>query len=473
MIRLLITSVCRLLLRIFFRRIETVGRGRVPQEGGVIFVVNHPNALVDPLFLLCLAERRVSFLAKSTLLKMPVIGALARALDTLPVYRQQDAGENTSRNAETFALARRLLARGGGIAIFPEGVSHNEPRLLRLKTGAARIALGAAATGEGNANAASLEVKIVPVGLYYTAKGTFRSSALLHFGESLDVPAVRVEADGEPPREAVAALSSEIETALGALIINADCHETLARVAAAERIWSSATEDEADDSSTPNLHRELSLRRRFIEGYAFHRQSSTQQTIDIATGSAFGFARVDLAELETRVTAYDRLLRRADVDPRDLSAVERAPGALLGKVFLQLIVIALLLPAALLGAITHYPAYRLTGFCARAFSRGSDDMLATIKMLASVLFFPLTWLLLACACWFYFGFGYALLALVILPLSAFVAMRFLEVEQRLGEQLRVLYVARLRAPLFTELIAERRRIREQIVQLGNSILPSV
>jgi 1-acyl-sn-glycerol-3-phosphate acyltransferase len=94
----------------------------------------------------------VSFLAKSTLLKMPVIGALARALDTLPVYRQQDAGENTSRNSETFALARRLLARGGGIAIFPEGVSHNEPRLLRLKTGAARIALGAAARREQGAD---------------------------------------------------------------------------------------------------------------------------------------------------------------------------------------------------------------------------------------------------------------------------------------------------------------------------------
>jgi len=483
MLRLFITFICHLVLRIFFRRIETVGRERVPQEGGVIFVVNHPNALVDPLFLLCLAERRVSFLAKSTLLKMPVIGALARALDTLPVYRQQDAGENTNRNSETFALARGLLARGGGIAIFPEGVSHNEPRLLRLKTGAARIALGAAATGEETANVASLAVKIVPVGLYYTAKGVFRSSALLHFGAPLDVPEVVMEADGEPPREAVAALSSEIETALGSLIINADCHETLARVSAAERIWSSASEVGEDDE-TPALHRELSLRRRFIEGYAFHRESLMGTATDSATkrvpdsvtmkndsGMQTHAARRALAELETRVTRYDCLLRRADVDPRDLSVVERAPGALLSQVILKLIVIALLLPVALLGAITHYPAYRLIGFCARRFSRGSDDMLATIKMLAAVLLFPLTWLLLAVACRFYFGIAYALFALVILPLSAYIAMRFLEIEQRLGEQLRVLYVARLRARLFAELLAERRDIRAQIVELGNSILP--
>jgi hypothetical protein len=306
--------------------------------------------------------------------------------------------------------------------------------------------------------------------LYYTAKGTFRSGALLHFGAPLDVPAVNMEPDGEPPREAVAALSSEIERALGSLIINADCHETLARVSAAERIWSSATENEEDDT-TPNLHRELSLRRRFIEGYAFHRQASTETATESVNPRAFDSARLALDELETRVRAYDRLLRRADVDPRDLSIVEVAPGTLLSQVILKLVVVALLLPVALVGAIAHYPAYRLIGICARQFARGSDDMLATIKMLASVLFFPLTWLLLAAASWFYFGVAYALLALIALPLTAYVAMRFLEVEQRLGEQLRVLYVASLRAPQFAELIAERRRIREHIAQLGHSILP--
>ena len=63
--RTLLTPLLRLVLRIFFRRIEVTGAERVPSEGPVIFVLNHPNGLIDPACLLCLAPRRVSFLAKA------------------------------------------------------------------------------------------------------------------------------------------------------------------------------------------------------------------------------------------------------------------------------------------------------------------------------------------------------------------------------------------------------------------------
>ena len=75
---------------------------------------------------------------------------------------------------QVHARAREALSRGGVIALFPEGASHDEPKLLALKTGAARIALGVARE-EG--------LQIVPAGLYYTWKTRFRSSALLTFGE--------------------------------------------------------------------------------------------------------------------------------------------------------------------------------------------------------------------------------------------------------------------------------------------------
>ena len=172
----MLIAVLRFALRVFFRRIEVVGRERVPRSGATVFVLNHPNGLVDPVFVLCHAPRRVSFLAKSTLFKMPVIGYLVRAMEAIPVYRKQDAGEDTSKNRETFGRSAELLRRGGTLAICPEGKSHSEPSLQPLKTGAARIALGAASSG------AALDLKIVPAGLYYTAKTTFRSGALLYFG---------------------------------------------------------------------------------------------------------------------------------------------------------------------------------------------------------------------------------------------------------------------------------------------------
>ena len=152
-----------LALRIFFRRIEIEGSERVPLEGPVIFVLNHPNSLVDPLVLLCFAPRPVSFLAKAPLFRMPLVSFFVRRFDSIPVHRRQDEGGGTdsSRNRETFQRARELLSRGGSLALFPEGASHNEPKLLALKTGAARIALGTAAQG-----LASLQ--IVPMLLYYT-----------------------------------------------------------------------------------------------------------------------------------------------------------------------------------------------------------------------------------------------------------------------------------------------------------------
>ena len=109
MTRRIIVAILRITLRIYFRRIEIAGLEHVPETTPAIFVLNHPNALVDPLFLLCLVPRRVSFLAKEPLFRMPVIGYLVRTLDALPVYRHQDQGADVSKNQEMFAAARRLL----------------------------------------------------------------------------------------------------------------------------------------------------------------------------------------------------------------------------------------------------------------------------------------------------------------------------------------------------------------------------
>src|SRR4029077_1060377 len=100
---------------------------------------------------------------------MPIIGFFCRAFEAIPVYRRQDAGSDPSQKPEAFETARAVLARGGAIGIFPEGTSHSDPQLRPLKTGAARIALGAAAA-LGDVS----PLVIVPPGLYYRGEGPFR-----------------------------------------------------------------------------------------------------------------------------------------------------------------------------------------------------------------------------------------------------------------------------------------------------------
>lgn len=444
MTRHIIRALLRLVIRVFFRRIEIAGVERVPRHGPVIFVVNHPNGLVDPLFVLSHTPRHVSFLAKAPLFRTPVLSFLVRALDSIPVYRRQDEGgeEAAQNNRETFELSHALLARGGTIAICPEGVSHNEPSLRPLKSGVARIALGAASTGE------ALDLKIVPAGLFYTAKTTFRSAALLYFGEPIKVEAVALGPDGEPSREAVQALSHRIEEALREATLNADQTEALATVARAERIFSSEgkyTEGE------PSLEHQLKLRRRFIEGYAFHRAQSPER----------------LAALEARIRRYEEELKQIGVEPQEFSASFLSEHVDARHLFTSVLIFLLLAPLALAGALLHYPAYRLAGFFATRFSQNSDDVVSTFKVLTAMLLFPLTWIVLAGGAYLLAGGLAALCALLFVPLAGYVALRFFEEFDRFVGGARALAFFVTQRRFFKQLLAERKAIYKEIFELGD------
>jgi len=359
--RQLTTAVIRFILRIFFRRIELVGLEHVPREGGVIFAVNHPNGLIDPLFLLSFVPRPISFLAKAPLFRYPLIGFLVRAFESIPVYRKQDHVSGT--NAETFGLARSLLARGGSIAIFPEGTTHSDARLRELKTGAARIALGCGS-----------EETIVPTGIYYTAKKTFRSSALVCFGEPIVVLHSAIGSDGEPSVERVEELTRAIESGLAEVTLQADSHAALDLIARGEDIFS------GDDESLAN---ELELRRRFVDGYHYLREHDPAR----------------LAELES-------LIRR--FESTEVPARVSVP---------EVVVAIVLLPIAIAGAIINYPTYRLIGFLAKRLTR-EDEIVATIKFIGAATLFPLTWIA--------YAFFHPSL-LIIAPVSAYIALRVFEV----------------------------------------------
>jgi 1-acyl-sn-glycerol-3-phosphate acyltransferase len=446
MIRRIIRGVLRLALRVYFRRIEVTGLENVPRASPVIFVLNHPNALVDPAFLLCLAPRRVAFVAKAPLFRMPIIGYLVRALDSLPAYRRQDEGQEVSRNIETFTAARQLLARGVAIGICPEGVSHDEPRLKPLKTGAARIALAAASSGE------ALDLKIVPVGLYYTEKTTFRSSALLYFAEGLPVKSVTLEPDGTPPRDAVRALSDQIETALREVMLHAEQEEALSLIARAEQIFSAAEVDEHDEEQ--RLARSLQLRQRFLAGYAFFRGRSPRR----------------LDAIEARIVRFEYEMKQAGIDPGDLSLPPTAAHTIL-RLLAQVVICALLAPVALFGTVVHYPAYRLTGYLSRRLARHEQDVLSTFKIISSMLLFPLTWIVVAVISWRLTGARSGVAALILTPLCGYVAVRFFEeIDRFFGSFVALaLFVTRRRS--FVRLLAERAAIHREILALGEEAAP--
>ena len=402
MMRRSIAAVIRLVAKIFFRRIELAGVEHVPQSAPVIFAVNHPNALIDPLFLLSLAPRRVSFLAKAPLFRMPLIGWIVRAFDSIPVYRRQD-NVSTAGNRETFARAREVLRRGGAIAIFPEGTTHSDPRLRELKTGAARIALGA-----------SIHVSIVPTGLYYTAKQTFRSSALTYFGSAIVVDPEPVDGNGEPRQESVERLTNEIERALAEVTLQADSHAALELIANAERIFTSG--------EGTALARELELRKQFIAGYVVLRDRDPG-----------------------RLTRLESMIKQ--VDAERLTRVERIqPGRLL------------LAPIGIIGAAIHWPVYRLIGFLATHLSSKDDAMIATVKVIGGLVLYPLMWIAAAVVVGILSDWRWGIAALLALPIVGYVALLTIETFEDIE--------ARVRR---RDVIAQQQAIREEILAVAREL----
>ncbi len=209
------TALASLLTHAFFRHIEVEGGDNLPRHGPLIVIANHTNGLVDGLLLMATLRRYPRFLGKSTLFRIVPLRPFLKLAGVVPVYRRSDddrghpddhpdasPGGAGDRNEATFRTSRELLARGGVVAVFPEGISHNEPALQPLRTGAARIALGAAAAGTG-------DVATVAVGLVYDAKARFRSRALVRVGPAHPV-APWVAPYREDPHATVRALTGEM-----------------------------------------------------------------------------------------------------------------------------------------------------------------------------------------------------------------------------------------------------------------------
>ncbi|MGE3076331.1 MAG: lysophospholipid acyltransferase family protein [Dehalococcoidia bacterium] len=131
------TSILRFLLTVVVRW-KVTGRENIPREGALIVVSNHLNNADPPILGAGVARRRIRFMAKVELFKMP-FGAIVKLWDAFPV-RRFDADLGAMLNAE------RILKRGGVIGMFPEGHRSRTGYMGPVHPGTAMIALRSGAT---------------------------------------------------------------------------------------------------------------------------------------------------------------------------------------------------------------------------------------------------------------------------------------------------------------------------------------
>ncbi len=389
-----------LVLRWFFRRVEVDGRERLPQGRPVLVVANHSNGLIDPVLLVHTLGRMPRFIAKAALWRPWWVRPFLAAAGMIPVARPQDQPD-TSDNRRTFSTTHDVLRKGGTVGLFPEGVAHDEPHLAPIRTGAARIALGARAAGAPG-------LTILPIGLAFDDKIGLRSRALARVGEPIDLDADLPEILGddltasEDDTAAVRRLTEVIEQRLRAVAPDyADRREARVLARAAE-IWH-RSRDEHRHSRQPIGEVALSDQERLAR-------------------------RLRQAPPHTRARIMDAVARyNLDLDLTGLRDHQIAAGytplqVLTGFARTALIV-AVLAPLWVPGLIVNVVPYQLANLSGLAMR--NPVMKGTLRVLVALAVFPITWaivLLLADVETLWIGAG----LLALMPLAGVVAAGIME-----------------------------------------------
>ncbi|MCB9377846.1 MAG: 1-acyl-sn-glycerol-3-phosphate acyltransferase [Holophagales bacterium] len=436
----LIGGASRLALAIFFRRVEVVGRDRIP-PGPRIVVANHVNGLIDPLFVLGPLRLPGRMLGKSTLWRIPVLAQLLDLGGVLPVYRRMDAGEDPRKNLETFVRCRDELAAGGTIAIFPEGISHDEPQLQPLRTGAARIAL------ESEVERGPLGVSIVPVGLVFEARQSFRSRALVVVGEPID-PAAEVELARRDPRAAVRALTERIAAAIERVTLNYRSWQEARWIEIGADIFEAGAAGEAGEGNE----------RAARGSRALARKAATRRVLAEGLETLRDRAPEEIAAAVRAIHDYEALLRTLGVtDAQATADYSIRPALRFALRTLARILVAA--PVALLGTLLNVVPYLLVGRIASRFS-GEPNQVATYKLFPSLVVYPFAWLAEGVGAGLWLGALSGVALAVAAPLSGYVALRFHERREALWRETRAFLLLRSRRGPAAEL-AERRRAVER------------
>jgi 1-acyl-sn-glycerol-3-phosphate acyltransferase len=422
-----------LLIRSFFRSVEVENRDGLPIRTPAMVVASHRNGLVDGLLLMVALRRYPRFLGKSTLFKIPPLWPLLKLAGVVPVYRAAD-GPSTQKNAAAFAASRRILGGGGLIAVFPEGISHDAPRLQTLRTGAARIALGA--TVEDNIE----DLVLVPVGISYDAKARFRSRALVRVGEPVPVntwaPLYR-----EDEHKAVRAMTDDIAV-------------RLRTVGPDYRSWAEA----ADLSMVAEIVGR-SLGAAQPETVGLGRREELARSLAAAAQSAGGGALDPVLHALARYQQELWLLGLDDGQVASSAGRRRHGSALMWSIVKAMAAV----PVAVVGTAVHLIPYEVIKRLARI--PDNEGMRATVKLGGCMVSFSLVYTVIGWIVGSHFGIPAGVAAAVAGPLSGYVTVLFFERLRRIGGLLEVLRLAGGRRTTLTSLLASRQAVETAAAQL--------
>lgn len=410
----------RHVLRVYFRSVEVAGE--IPERGtaGRVFCGNHVNALLDPVLILLSAPCAVSPIGKATLWNIPGLRALLDAVGAVPIVRRRDDPTKAQgSNDEVFAKVSEHLGRGGNLLIFPEGTSHNEPHLLKLRSGVGHMLARAKRDG-------AVGTSFQAVALEFDARDTFRSRALVLFG-----PVRRVDALSEGGDALAGAVVAKVAEDLSELLLEGDSWEEHRLVSRVADLYA-AEEGDASLAAKNRFGRRIKEAKRFLA---------------TAEPEVLAQAKAAIARYFDRLDAR-RLLDAHVAGRGGLESTRRAPSA----------AEIALLPLALVGFVVYALPYQVPRAVVRKLG-GTTDVSSTYKLGVGLLVFPAWAAALSTAAFVVLPPLAAWLAALLLVAAPFASLVWLDRVDAHGSFARALAPARLASAELAELRAERDALR--------------
>ena len=374
-------------MSLFYREVKHSGRERVPKDKPVLLAANHPNSVMDPIVLMTSFKRPVHFLARAGLFRFRLVAWLLRTFHAIPVYRRQDGGD-MGGNQDAFAATHEVLERGGVVGIFPHGHNVEERRVEGIRSGAARIALGAEA-----AHGWTLGLTVVPIGMNYEDRDRFNSRVLVRWGEPIQVSryAQRYEED---PQEAVKELTQELLEGMRETAVHLDENVERDAVELVRRLYAH------------QLHKDLIGEPKTLEDRFF---------LERRIGEAIAWTRAEMPErveaLLGNMERHHTLMQRIHLRER---AFKGGEGNLKYRrtALRSTLKMLLGLPLAAWGLVHNIVPYRAAATSTRI--AAEEAIVAVIAFLSGIVWFSLWYALLAYAV---YGISGSLVATIVYAIS--------------------------------------------------------
>jgi 1-acyl-sn-glycerol-3-phosphate acyltransferase len=423
---------CQLVVKTFYSKFEVTGSAHIPNDQGIIFCVNHVNALIDAVVLQAATTKNVRPLARSGLFKNPVLKPILNMIGAVPIYRRKTEETDTSGNLDTFSKCYELLGQNETLVIFPEGQSHSDSYVHDLKTGVARMALGAI---EAN----GVEPVVIPVGLTFVRKRKSRTEVLVHYGAPIDLKTPKDMDD----YDASHLVTDRVKAGIESVTLNAPSWQDIDLVTRLEGFF----------SMRHGKRRTSTLKQRF---------QSLQRIIE-AQHLLNEYEPDKVRTLMSKLRLFERLCKACGINNYHLG-IKYKPVLLVLYTLRTLGIVLIGFPVAMWGILNSYIPYKITTWLTQKVSKDTDQH-DTAQVLIGMGFFGLFWGLQSYYVFQTYGLTWLIIYVISLLIGAAVALSLRGEYRRTLENLKVFFLFVRKKDLKSYLETKRHDLEIELAQM--------